>query len=86
MTAEPKEIPDFVIPRNCYECGKPLGEKRGKFFCSREHWAEWAKKNYTNNPRMKKQLTIEEMQARLLEMGKKAGKDLADQAGEVMNS
>ena len=49
--------------RTCYDCGKDMPEKLGKYFCNRDCWDRWKVKNP-----IKGTWTIEEMQRRLLEM------------------
>jgi predicted nucleic acid-binding Zn ribbon protein len=73
--------------RTCYQCDKPIPNIEGEYFCSEECRKEWGK-SYKPLKRSK-EVTMEDIkqrQLRALELGKKAGKDLADQAGEIMNS
>lgn len=67
-------------PRNCYECGKEVGKRLGKYFCSRECWEAWQKKNYADSPKLKRKRTLEEMQQKLKEWGKGKTDDIVDVA------
>lgn len=54
--------------RFCYQCKKQIPNVSGKYFCSKECWEEWGK---SYKPIKGSKRSIEEIQTKLLEIGKR---------------
>lgn len=58
--------------RNCYQCNKEIKNIEGKYFCSQLCWDKYGE----NFKKIRNRMTIKEMQAKILEFGKSAKKEI----------